>query len=342
MSHEVLEDMVYSFKIPMWHNLTEPSQVESTAVEVLDRDFGGGFELLLRPVTVLLNDEFKETGDFALVRSKTNKVDSKEVLFGYCTERYQPLQPRQIAEVYDSRVGKIVETMGFLYEGKEMFISFNMPSFEVVKDDELKMFGIIRSGFDTLRGTALFTSIYRPVCANTISMAASWADSNTDGKGRGNVWNSKHVNKNLLRDLGSWAGFIVKDAERQSSLIQSFFAKLAKTPLKNDAEIHEILYESFPPPTKLTEFYPEDLRQDKLESIEIVKEKQEEIRDGIYSLFAGGGTAITNDYYGVLNSTTEYFCHKMPSKKPIAASVMWGNRQKMTMQVADVLKNRME
>jgi hypothetical protein len=86
MSHEVLENMAYSYKIPMWHNLAKPSEIERTAIEVLDNDFNGGFELILRPVTILLNDEFKETGDFALVRSKTKKSDSKEVLFGYCTE----------------------------------------------------------------------------------------------------------------------------------------------------------------------------------------------------------------------------------------------------------------
>ena len=341
MSHEVLEDMVYSYKIPMWHNLAEPSQKEMTAIQILDENFGGGFELLLRPVTVMLNDEFKETGDYALIRSKTHKAESKELLFGYCTGRYKPLQPREIAQVFDDRICKFVETMGFLYEGKEMFVSFAMPSFEVVKDDELKMFGIIRSGFDTLKGTALFTSIYRPVCANTISMASSWAENNTDGKGKGNVWNSKHVNKNLLRDLGHWASFVVKDAERQSDLVQSFFAKLVKTPVKNDAEVHDILLESFPAPKKLTEFYPEELREEKLVSLDAINTKQEEIRDGIFGLFSGGGINVTADYYGILNSTTEYFCHKMPSKRPIAASVMWGNRQKMTMQVAEVLKTKM-
>jgi hypothetical protein len=340
MAHQILEDMVYSFKIPMWHNLAKPSEVESSAIEILDRDFHGGFELFLRPVTVTLNDSAVETGDFAVVRGKTNSADSKEIIFGYCTERYKPLQPRDICDVFDLKTGKKVETMAFLSEGKEMFISFKMPSFEVVKDDTLEMFAIIRSGFDTLKGTGLFTSIYRPVCANTLAMSANWADKNTDGNGRGNIWNSKHVNKNLLRDLGYWASFIVEDAERQASLINSFFAKLVQTPVKNDDEVKEILTEAFPSPEPLSEFYPKELKAEKLEKIEDENSRLSDIRDGIFGLFSGGGISITPDYYGIMNSTTEYFCHKMPSKKPIAASVMWGNRQKMTMQVVDVLKDR--
>lgn len=342
MAHQILENMVYSFKVPMWHNLAKPSDIESSAVEILDRDFHGGFEILLRPVTVEINGEKQETGDFALVRGKTSASDSKEVLFGYCSERYKPLQPREIAQVYDFNVLKPVETMAFLQDGKDMFISFKMPSFEVVKDDELNMFGIIRSGFDSLKGTSLFTSIYRPVCANTLSMAANWADQNTNGQGRGNVWNSKHVNKNLLRDLGYWTSFVVQDANRQADLVQSLFAKLAKTPVKNDEEVHEILYEAFPIPVSLNEFYPKELKEEKMEKIEVERERLSGIRDGIYNLFSGGGTSITNDYYGIMNSTTEYFCHKMPSKKPIAASVMFGNRQKMTMQIIDVLKERVK
>ena len=340
MSHEVLEDMVYSYKIPMWHNLAEPSQVEKTAIEILDNNFNGGFELILRPVTVLLNDEFNETGDFALIRSKTAKADSKELLFGYCSERYKPLQPREICQVFDLKVKKPAESAGFIFEGKEMFISWKMPSFEVVKDDELQLYGIIKSGFDTLKGTSLFTSIYRPVCANTISMAASWAEKNTDGKGRGNVWNSKHINKNLLRDLGHWASFIVEDAERQANLVQSFFAKLVQIPVKNDDEVKDILTEAYPDPEPLSEFYPKELRAEKLEAIEVAKSKQEDIRNGIFNLFSGNGIEITNDLYGLTNSVSQYLCHKMPSKRPVANSVMFGGRQKLQMQFMDVLKRK--
>ena len=37
MAHNVLEKMVYSYKQPMWHGLTQPSMEEMTAIEVLDK-----------------------------------------------------------------------------------------------------------------------------------------------------------------------------------------------------------------------------------------------------------------------------------------------------------------
>jgi hypothetical protein len=340
MSHEVLEDMVYSYKIPMWHNITEPCQDENTAVEVLNNKFHGGFLLHLRPVTVELNGEDQETGDLALVRGKTSSDDSKEMIFGYCSERYKPLQPYQIAEVFDLNVKAPVETMAFIFEGKEMFISWKMPGFDVKVGDELQLFGIIKSGFDSLKGTSLFTAIYRPICANTVALAASWADKNTDGKGKGNVWNSKHVNKNLLRDLGYWSNFIVQNAERQSELLQSFFGKLVNKPIKKDEEVHEILFEAFPP-VAVPEFIPSELKAEKIEKVETENKRLEDMRDGIASLFFGNGTGITPDYFGVYNSSSEYFCHKLPSKKPVATSVMFGNRQKMMGQVIDVLVSKL-
>ena len=95
-----------------------------------------------------------------------------------------------------------------------------------------------------------------------------------------------------------------------------------------------------PSPVPMPERYPDELRKEKEEKIQDANEKSEEIRDGIAELFFGAGTAITPDYLGVMNSTSEYFCHYLPSKKPIAASVMFGNRQKMASKVVDVLKNR--
>ena len=177
-------------------------------------------------------------------------------------------------------------------------------------------------------------------CQNTINLAQGWAKKNTDGKGKGEIWNSKHVNKNLLRDLGYWMAHVQENAVRESDLIAGFFKKLAQTPVKGDAEIHEILYTAFPPMNSLGEYYPKELRKDKEESIVDANNRQEGIRDGIYNLFSGAGTSITPDYWGIMNSTSEYFCHVQPSKKPTASSLMFGNRQKQIMQVVNVLKER--
>jgi len=341
MAHNIHGKMVYSFEKPMWHGITEPSVVPMGAEEILDEKFGGGFTVETRPVTVQLNGEPTETGDFAVVRT-ASPYDREERVFGYCTDRYKPLQPREVAHAFDVSVLDFAETMGFLGAGEQMFISWKMPSFEVLAGDTVDLYGIVKGGFDTLHGYSLFTSAVRPVCQNTLNFAEHWAKQNSDGAGKGNIWKGRGVNKNLLRDLGYWMAHVQENAIRESNLIRSFFGQLAKTPITSDFEAHEILLEAFPSREDTSVYYPKQLKDKKAETIEAYNTKQEEIRDSIFELFSGAGTAITPDYWGMLNSTTEYFCHYQPSKKPIAESVMFGGRQKNSMQMVRVLAERVK
>jgi hypothetical protein len=338
MAANVYKRMVYSYLAPMWHAITEPSQKKMTAEEILLEKFQGGFPVDMRPITVTLNGVQVETGDFAIVRG-TSPSEFKEVVFGYATNRFHPLQPRDIAQSFDMNVCQPAETMAFLGEGQEMFISWVMPKFEVL-GDEIEMYGIVRCGFDTLKGAKLFTSTYRPVCQNTINLAEGWAKRNSDGNGKGEIWKGKAVNKNLLRDLGYWMSHVQGKALLQADLLQAFFGKLAETPITSDNEAQGILLDAFPPMQSVSEFYPSQLRGAKEEKTVDYNEGQSEIRDGIFGLFAGAGTAITPDYWGMLNSTSEYFCHVQPSKRPIAESVMFGGRQKNIMKVVTTLSDR--
>lgn len=328
--------MVYSFEKPMWHNIVEPSQVPETAESILTNRFGGGYVIHLRPVTVELNAEQVETGDFAIVRGKTPFEDTERV-FGYCTDRFHPLQPIEIAKSFDENVKEYAETMAFLGHGEDMFISWKMPSFDVKVGDGVEMYGIVRSGFDTLNGTRLFTSIYRPVCSNTITLAEGWAKQHSDGKGTGAIWRGKGVNKNLLRDLGYWMAHVQTNALREATALQSLFGRLAGIPIVHDSQAKDILKQAYPNAGNVAQYYPKELRTDKEQTTAEFNEKQEGIRDGIFELFSGAGTAITPDYWGMLNATSEYFCHVQPSKRPIAESVMFGGRAKNILQMVNVL-----
>ena len=340
MTANIHGEMVYSFEQPMWHNITEPSLVQMGAEEILDARFGGGFEILLRPVTVTLNGQAVETGDLAVVRGNS-PYDPQELVLAYCTSRYHPLQPREVAQCFDGNVRQPAETMAFLGNGEEMFISWKMPEFEVVKGDSVQLFGIVRGGFDTKTSYRLFTSAVRPVCWNTITLAQGWADKNTDGEGRGNVWKGKAVSTELLKNLGYWMEHVQSRAEREAAMVENLFKNLAHTPIKQDVEAHEILYYAYPPVSSTSSYYPAQLVSKKDEEIAKANESQAQLRDGIYELFAGGGTAITADYWGMMNATSEYFCHVQASKKPIAESVMFGGRAKNIKRMVDVLSERM-
>jgi len=336
MAHNIHGKMVYSFQKPMWHNITEPSTVPMTAEGILDNRFGGGFDIHLRPVTVELNSIPVETGDFAIVRGNS-PFDPEERVFGYCTSRFHPLQPRDITQSFDENVLEYAETMAFLGQGEEMFISWKMPSFTVRVGDDVEMFGIVRTGFDTLKGARLFTSIYRPVCANTINLAEGWAKRNTDGSGKGSIWKGKGVNQNLLRDLGYWMSHVQENAKREGELLQGFFSGLAGIPIQSDEQAKSIIEYAYPETEDVSQYYPKELRQTKEEKTVDYNERQEIVRDGIFELFAGAGTAITPDYWGMLNATSEYFCHVQASKRPIAESVMFGGRQKNILRMVDTL-----
>ena len=340
MSADVFERMVYSFMKPMWHGITEPSIIDMSARDIIYEKFDGAFEIFTRPITVLLNGEHQETGDFAIVRSASPTTDDfGERVFGYCTKRYTPLQPIDVADSFDRNVAKPAETMAFLNHGKEMFISWKMPSFDVVVGDAVEMYGIVRTGFDTLKGARLFTSVYRPVCANTINLAQNWAESNSDGKGKGNVWRGKGINKNLLRDLGYWMAFVQNRAVQEGEQLKNLFGLLAKEPIVYEQQVKDLLVEAYPNKDDVSDFYPDELREKKAESIDAFNVTQTKYRDGILRLFEGEGTDITPDLWGLMNATSEYFCHYLPSKRPIASSVMFGGRARSINRMALVLKD---
>jgi hypothetical protein len=340
MSANIHGKMVYSFEKPMWHNITSPSTEEMSAEDIIIKRFGGAFPVFLRAVYVELNGKRQETGDLAIVRG-VSPADPQEVVFGYCTERYHPLQPIEVARSFDQHVRQPAETMAFLGKGEEMFISWVLPEFEVVKEDVIQMYGIIRGGFDTLKAYRLFTANVRPVCWNTITMAEGWAKRNTDrAANKGMIWKGKGVNKNLLRDLGYWLEHVQGKALQEAELLKSFFGKLAATPIKNDDEAWRILFRAYPDTEFNPEYYPAPLRAAKVEKVEAYNTTQKELREGIHGLFAGAGTAITPDYWGMLNATSEFFCHVQPSKRPIAESVMFGPRQKNIMAMVETLSGK--
>jgi hypothetical protein len=335
MTANIYQRMFYSFKEEAWHAIRKASQVAKSAVKVIEEDCFGGFRIENRPVTVTLNGVPTETGDFAIVRC-ASVADPEEVVFGYCTERYHPLQPIEVAEIFDANVCEPAETLAFLGKGEEMFISWKMPEFKVV-NDLIRLFGIVRAGFDTKKSVKLFTSAYRPVCQNTITMAEGWARAHTDKKtNTGMIWTGKGTNRDLGRDLGYWMEHVQTKALIEAELVQSFFGRLAEKPIKSDAEVKEILEVAYPYSNKDASNYPWQLRDAKQEVIVQYNQGQDEIRNGITYLF-GAGTAITPDYYGLLNATSEYFCHYQPSKKPIAESVMFGGRADNIMAMVETL-----
>lgn len=346
--HNISGEMFYSFKEPAWHNIRKPSQVQKRALEILADEMGGGLSVDCRAATIWLNGKSQELKQFFIVRSPVAGVDTEEYAYdGSVSERFNPLQPREICEAFDTHVREYVETMAFLGGKKctDMFISWKLDKSIFPKpDDKLDLFGIIRAGWDGLHAASLFTSVYRPVCNNTVTLAQNWAEKNTDrANKKGMLWKGRAVNPNLLRDLGYWMEHVQSNITREADLLEQFFGKLAKTPVTSDLQAQELIGEAFPLIGDYSELWPAQLREDKSARIQAHNETQMDIRNGIFKNWAEqDGINVTADFYGLVNATTAFVCHDWPSKRPIAESVMFGPRADVSMQMIKTLSNQMK
>ena len=338
MSDGLYNRMAYSYMKQMWHRMGIVSETPRTAGEVMTDEWSGGFPIITRPVTVSLNGE--ETvwkNMYAIIRGKYAGDQTEEIL-GHCTGQYKPLQPADIADTFDQRVNEYCETMGILHSGKEMFISWKMPEVDLVSGDKYEMYGIVRVGFTIDKGARLFTSIYRPVCANTLTAAQGWAKRNKSAGKSTYRLVGKGTNPNLLENLGHWMAHVQGNALAEAQTMKELFGFLSKKPIKSEVEARTLLFEAFPPKVDHSGEFPKELKSGEARKVADENEKREKIRDGIYAMFSGQGTAITPNRLGLLNATTEYTGHYMMSRKDIADSVMWGNRADINMSMVQVLR----
>jgi hypothetical protein len=320
----------------MWHLKDTNFLEEKKACEALEA-VGGGHKIELRPVMVMLNGKVREVEDnFALVRTTGNPEE--DMVFEYVTGRFNSFNPEDVCKKFDEKVGKSVSTLGFIQEGKKMFISWVLPSFDVVKGDTIELFANTLVGFDSKFSVGLYVGSFRAECANTWNAIISSSEKNTES-GRGRIWSSKHTNKNLLYELGEWMEFVAENAEKEAGLIKSFFGKLVNTPIRHESEAKDIIAEAYKYPENLPEYYPEALKAKKQEVINAKAEKIDEIRDDIYNIFSTKrGIAIDqNSFYGLFNSASQYWTY-LKSKKDTNYSIMYGNRAGEITKFAEVLK----
>lgn len=344
MGHEILDDDKCAFRDePAWHKLGKVYTEDISATQAHD-DMGGSYTLYKKPVGVMFDDHFIPVhNQFAIVRGKTNK-DTRELVFGYATDHYHLVQPIDIIQKFDEKVGVSIETLGFIQDGRKMFLTWKLPSFEAVAGDEINLYGSVMMGFDTVFSSRLNILTTRIVCSNTFAMALGEEKREKEEKrGRGTIYSSKHTNSRLLKELGEWMGCIHQNATLETERLKALFGNFAKTPIVHEQQAKDLIYEAFPNPAPIPAIYPDALRAEKQNKIDEEVEKLESVRGTIFDIFTGSqGIAIDDTYYGLFNATTQFFNHVLPSKKDTAYSLVWGNRNIKMNQFAKVLSNSMK
>lgn len=323
---------------PAWQRLGKTYNAPISGEEALKEV--GNYSFEKRRYKEFLNGKWVESQDWRIYRSPLPD-DPTEKSIGNATDRYTIVQPMDVVKLFDEKVGKPIDTIGFLTkDGRRMFLTWQMPKFEVVKNDFVELVGFLTFGFDTFMGASLSTIGNRIHCRNAFRRAQNEARRMRDGKGRGLIWSGKHTDKNLMGDLGEWMNYVTEKAEQEAGLMKSFFKRLAKTPLEEENEVYRLLFSAYPDPEPLPldAFIPPSKRQAKEEKIEEEKQLMTQYRDGIAELFFGKGTEITPNYWGLFNANTEYFNHIQMEKKDAASSILVGSRNKRMNQMAEVLQ----
>ena len=322
-----------------WH-LKDLNFQESTSAREALEAMGGGHKIELRKIAVWMNGTYQEVpGEFGIVRvTKDEEMFFKE----YVTNRFHSFNPEDICKTFDEKVMKSIASLGFIQEGKKMFLAWPMKSFDVVKGDEIKMFGNTLIGFDGKFASGLYVGSIRVECENTWNRLIAESNRNTE-QGKGKIYSSKHTNVNMLYELGEWMKYVSENADKQAELIKSFFKKLAATKIVHEQQAKDLILEAYPIPSPVPDFFPESLKRKEQEKTDEKVEKAEEIRDGIWDIFSTNkGIAIDQtSYYGLFNSASQYWTH-MPSKKDTSYSTYYGTRSNEISQFANVLRNDMD
>jgi len=337
----MLQDRFFAHRTPAWHPLGTVSDEDLSASEVLQDKLDGGHFVEVRPLQGMLNGSLRDSGYFEIVRSGV-KGDEREVSFGVTGERYQVIQAYEVCNVFDQKVMQPVETMGFLGDGERMFLTWKLPMSEVVKDDPIQWYGFLAVGFDGKHGIRLYVVSVRVVCQNTWTLAVSQAKSRKQKEDelKGVIFTGKHSQTNLLYLVGEWMGHVQTVAERQVALAESLFGRFANKPITSEAQLDSLLNQAYPT-REYKVIVPDSLREMEDQKVDVKNDARTRNRDGIKHLFNGAGTAITPNYWGLFNATTEWFNFGQMEKKPAGLSAVDGNRAANMDRMVKVLQKNL-
>lgn len=175
MSHEV-EQMAYVGQTP-WHGLGH-NLPEGCSIETWQEAAGLNWEVSKRPVQFRADDGLGGIGNatfkdkFVLARDTDNRP------FAVVSDRYKPVQPKQILEFFRDLIadfGMTIETAGSLRDGQRVWaLAKTGKVHEVLGVDKVDSYLMLATSYDlTFSTLAQFTSV-RVVCNNTLQQ--SFAD----------------------------------------------------------------------------------------------------------------------------------------------------------------------
>jgi phage/plasmid-like protein (TIGR03299 family) len=175
-------------RVDAWHRLGTTLPAEFTVTEGFAAAKLADWNVRKNPLTTtLLDDTGVRTvpvpGRWVTIRS--NPVTGRDELIGatggIVGDRYTPFQNEQLADLLTALVdvsGAVIDTMGSLHRGRDVFIAMRLPEHIVVGGiDPVEQYLIVTNNHD---GTSAITALISPVrvvCRNTLRAALGAARS---------------------------------------------------------------------------------------------------------------------------------------------------------------------
>lgn len=164
-----------------WHSLGTVLDHNFTAEEAMTHAKLGGWNVRKKPLEIKFGNgqRMNMPGKFATVR--TNPVTSKPEPLGVVGEWYTPIQNEEHCELLNTLVdesGAHFETAGSLRDGREVFVTMELPNHMTVGGvDPVKTYIAALNSHDGSSAFRLLVTPVRIVCANTQAAALRGAKS---------------------------------------------------------------------------------------------------------------------------------------------------------------------
>ncbi|MBI2020168.1 DUF932 domain-containing protein [Candidatus Daviesbacteria bacterium] len=288
MPAELFGERFYSNRAPAWHNLGLVLDTPMSAVEAFRRV--GSYTVHLDD---LVTEDAHDLKKKLIVRDSTVD-DQKLVVFGIVDSDYNVIQPEAICRVWDEFIIDPVETLGVLREGRLVFVTTQLESFSLNKEDDVDNYLILVHSL-TAAPTKVMVSPVRVVCQNTLTLAEGKASK---------AYKFKHTISETER-IGERLVELHNKSKNQIISIKEAFEMLTKFKVGKET-LDAVLDNAYPFPVE-----PDNPTEEELGDFEKKRSIVTSRRNAINSLFNGdatGGNLQTakGTAWGLYNSITEF------------------------------------
>ena len=302
--HEIFGERFMSLRQPAWHGLGLVTKEEMNARQALAQ-IGGDLNVRLHPNFTLIEGELVELPGRSIVREPVLD-DPEHVVLGQVGAEYNLVTPGEIADIWDARVGKPIETMGVLRRGALFFCTTRLPTLDI-KGDEVERYLGVCSPMDGQRTASAEEWDLRVVCSNTLRAAQAQA----------------RVAYRVVHDagakerLGVWLQDAYQTAEMNYETVKEVFTLLAERRVHESAAL-SVIRRAYPEPRLPRRNAPDDVMEVRAERFERAQVRVRRRRETALELFKGDGTGMNSPaakgtLWGLYNAITETECYRKGS-----------------------------